>query len=212
MGNLKDKLLSIIDNGAVAAKSMIDTMNETMNSIDWNAQLDSLMVVKDSLMERGSKLVDEFNELMKRVKDNIADFEVIVPFDESLGEKFSYTINGDKLEIVVSYKDENVERSNKTTVNIPQNCDTEKATQKYNSLNKTMAVIIPKVITEPKGEENVDEGEKKDSNTASDATSKLLKKFHEHARGGVNVVATPPTSDVLPRGKNGRFVKRNQAN
>jgi len=227
MKNFKEKLLSLVDIGASRATDLFDTMNETINSIDWDAQFGSLMEMKDSLMEKGNELLSEFNELMKRVKDNIVDFEVIVPFDESLGETFECHVTDNKLEIVVSFKDENVERSNKTSVNIPKNCDIEKMSKKYNALNKTMTVIIPKIVAEPKKEEKTEEKvedpkgfklsnmvtPKKPTKKATEeepheAESKLLKKFHEHAKKGARVAKVESETPTTPRGANGRFIKR----
>ena len=223
MANLKERLLGLIDNGAIAAKGLFDTMNETMNSIDWDAQFNSLMDMKDSLLEKGSELLGEFNELMKQVKNNITDFEVTVPYDESLGEKFESKIEDSKLTIEVTFKDETSERCNKTTVIIPQNCDVEKMTNKYNSLNKTMTVVIPKVIVEPKKEEEKRGYTLKKSaatpkkkvaapkeEESHQAESKLLKRFRENSRNAR--VVNAQTTEAMPRGANGRFVKRNKVN
>ena len=223
MANLKERLLGLIDNGAIAAKGLFDTMNETMNSIDWDAQFNSLMDMKDSLLEKGSELLGEFNELMKQVKNNITDFEVTVPYDESVGEKFESKIEDNKLTIEVTFKDETSERCNKTTVIIPQNCDVEKMTNKYNSLNKTMTVVIPKVIVEPKKEEEKRGYTLKKSaatpkkkvaapkeEESHQAESKLLKRFRENSRNAR--VVNAQTTEAMPRGANGRFVKRNKVN
>ena len=219
MANLKERLFGLIDNGTSAALSLVDKMNETINSIDWDEQFESLNTVKDSLLKKGNELLGEFNELMKQVKNNISDFEVTVPFDEALGEKFESKIEDGKLIVEVTFKDEKTERSNKTTVAIPQNCDIEQKTEKYNSLAKTMTVIIPKVINEPKEEAKTEKKksarykvshaatpkkeEKKVEETvnhAQEAASKLLKKFREN------------TAASQVRGANGRFVKRTPKN
>ena len=211
MANLKEKLFGLIDNGASTARGLLDTINETISEIDWDSQFDSLNEMKNSLIKRGNELLGDFNELMKQVKNNLTDFEVTVPFDESLGEKFECEVKDGKLIIEVSFEDENTTRNNKTVVNIPHNCDVEKLEQKYNSLSKTMSVIIPKIISEPKKEEEA-KPRKFKLNTATatpkreankethQAESKLLKKFHE---------STGRTARVLPRAANGRFVRRN---
>lgn len=215
MGNFKERLLGLIDDGACAAKTMIDTVNETMNSIDWDAQFNSLVDMKNSLLEKSNQLFGEFNELMKQVKNNITDFEVIVPFDETLGEKFECKVENGNLIVEVTFKNDTTERSNKTTVMIPKNCDIEKMTQKYNAVNKTMTVIIPKIIVEPKKEEEETKNGFKLSKMATpnkkvvneethQTESKLLKKFRENTRASqVN------RASATPRGANGRFVKRN---
>jgi hypothetical protein len=215
MGNFKEKLLGLIDNGASTAMTLFGTMKDTIDSIDWDEQFNSLNEMKDSLLKKGNDLLGEFNELLKQVKNNITDFEVIVPFDESLGEKFECNVADGKLMIEVSFKDENTERSNKTTVSIPQNCDIEKMTHKYNDVAKTMTIIIPKVIAEPaeKKEEETD-GYKLKKTAATpkkkvveateethQAESKLLKKFRENTAKASGRV-------VMPRSANGRFVKR----
>ena len=224
MANLKERLLGLIDNGTSAALTLVDRMNETINSIDWDEQFESLNTVKDSLLKKGNELLGEFNELMKQVKNNISDFEVTVPFDESLGEKFESKIENGKLIVEVTFKDEHTERSNRTAVTIPQNCDIEKKTEKYNAVTKTMTVIIPKVINEPKEKEEVKEEvktekkkstrykvsrvaatkkeAKEETSPAQEAASKLLKKFRENsAKAATKVVQQS-------RAANGRFVKR----
>ena len=190
------------------------TYTFNVDGIDWDEQFESLNSVKDSLIEKGNSLLSDFNELVKQVKNNISDFEVSVPFDESIGEKFESKIEDGKLIIEVTFKDEHTERSNRTCVLIPQNCDIEKKSEKYNSLAKTMTVIIPKVISEPK-EEAKDEkkksarykvshaatpkksAKKEEVNHAQEAASKLLRKFRENA-----------SKTTLNRAPNGRFVKR----
>lgn len=203
MTNIKERLFGLIDNGTSAALSLVDKMNETINSIDWDEQFESLNTVKDSLLKKGNELLGEFNELMKQVKDNISDFEVRVPFDETLGEKFESKIEDGKLIVEVTFKDEHTERSNKTTVTIPKNCDVENKSERYNPITKTMTVIIPKVVNEPK--EKVAKGEKDDTpnkktieetSQAQETASKLLKKFRE---------STKPKQFRAP---NGRFARR----
>ena len=206
MANFKERLLGLIDNGASAAFDLIDRMNETFNSIDWDSQFENLSEMKDSLMKKGNDLLGEFNELMKQVKNGISDFEVTVPFDESLGEKLETKVEDGKLTVEVSFKDETSERSNKTTVVIPQNCDIEKMETKFNTLAKTATVVIPKVIKERVDEEKKDGYKLKKSatpkKTVSDgdtheAASKLLKKFRENS-----------SASGIKRAPNGRFVKR----
>ena len=211
MGNFRERLLSLIDNGASTAVNLFGSMRDTIDSIDWDEQFKSLNEVKDSLLKRGNELIGEFNELMKQVKNNISDFEVIVPYDESLGEKFECNVEDGKLMIEVSFKDDTTERSNKTTVSIPENCDLDKMSHKYNAVNKTMTVIIPKVIIEPTEKKEEKESgyklkkaatpKKKDVEEPHQAESKLLKKFRENTAKATRV--------VTPRAANGRFVKKN---
>lgn len=217
MGNLKERLLSLIDNGATVATSLFDSMNETINSIDWDAQFDSMIEKKNSLMKKFDGMMSEFGELMKQVKNSITDFEVSVPFDKASGEEFKCNVDGNKLIVEVTFKNENTERSNKTTVMIPQNCDVEKLSTKYNAANKTMTVVIPKVLTEKEEEKVVEPSinftttddveiptEKEEE--PHNAESKLLRKFRETAGKATSQKVT------LPRGANGRFIKRKPKN
>ena len=212
MGSLKDKLLSLVETSTAQTRSLIDSMNETIDSIDWDAQVSTFNTMKDAFLKRSKELLGEVNDLLKEVKNNLTDFEVTVPFDESLGEKFEYSIEDNKLTVKVSFEDDNMVRCNSTTVNIPQNCDVEKLSKRYNNLAKTMTVIIPKTIVEPSAEAKKEEEEKpttgfKLNKTATtpkttkkeetpeehQASSKLLKKFKEN---------------TVRRAANGRFVKR----
>lgn len=216
MGNFKETLLGLVNNGASQVDKLFKTMDETMNSIDWDAQFKSLNNMKESFLKKSNELWGDFNELMKQVKDNLTDFEVIVPFDPSIGENFKSEVVNDKLVVEVTFKNENTERVNKTMVTIPENCDVDKKTEKYDEVKKVMIVTIPKIVVEtptPNKEEEVETPKKRStrirvttpkkkvatpketpSEEAHDVSSKLLKKFRENVN--------------LQRDANGRFMRR----
>jgi hypothetical protein len=197
-------------------------VHEAIDSIDWDNQLKTFVSMKDSLVEKGNDFLKDFNELMKQVKETINDFEVSIPFDESEGEKFNYSIVDNKLVLEVKFKDNTSERLNRTTVIIPDNCDVEKLTTRYNNVAKVMSVIIPKVMMETLKDEGKDEkpsGYKLRKNVATpkktvskveeeehDAASKLLREF----RKNVKKVTENTVTEELPRAANGRFVKRSK--
>ena len=205
MANLKEKLLGLMDNGVTQAMKLVDTIQETMNDIDWDEQFESLNSMKDSLIKKGNELIGDFTELVKQVKDNISDFEVTVPFDEAAGEKFESKIDGHKLTLEVTFKDEFTERSSKNVVTIPSNCDIEKMELKANAANKTMTVVIPKKLEESSDVNDIPASERR----TDTVESKLLKKFRENIEKGSSKVTTDEPQKVeMPRGANGRFVKR----
>ena len=222
MGNLKEKLFGLIDSSASNAFNLINTVHEAIDSIDWDNQLKTFVSMKDSLVEKGNDFLKDFNELMKQVKETINDFEVSIPFDESEGEEFNYSIVDNKLVLEVKFKDNTSERLNRTTVIIPDNCDVEKLTTRYNNVAKVMSVIIPKVMMETLKDEGKDEkpsGYKLRKNVATpkktvskvegeehDAASKLLREF----RKNVKKVTENTVTEGLPRAANGRFVKRSK--
>lgn len=215
MANLKETLLGLVETSTRQTKNILDSVNETFNSIDWDAQIKTFNDMKDSFLKKSNELLGDFNELLKEVKNNITDFEVIVPYDMAIGEKFDHKVEGNKLIVEVTFEDEKCERSNKTTVTIPQNCDVEKLVTRYNAVNKTMTVIIPKVIVESKEEPKEEKKpagyklrtaatpkkkvvKKEQTPEEHQAASKLLKKFKESTSGG------------MKRAANGRFVKRTE--
>ena len=63
MANLKEKLLGLMDTGVSQAMKLVDSINETIDGIDWDEQFESLNSVKDSLIEKGNSLLSDFNEL-----------------------------------------------------------------------------------------------------------------------------------------------------
>ena len=150
MKGFKDRLLSIIDSSARQARELVNGVSDSIDNFDWNAQLDFLAEKRDSLIERGNSLLKDFGDLLKQVKDSFNDFSVTVPFDESIGEKLDFSIDGNKLKVVVTYNDETSARSNETTVVIPDNCDITRVTKTINAVAKTATIGIPKVI--PTGE------------------------------------------------------------
>ena len=216
MKNWKDTFLSLIDNGAEQAKSFV----EMVNSFDWDTKVDYLKEYRDNLIEKGNDLVKSFTDLLKQVKDSLTDFSVTVPFDESIGEKLSYEINGSKLVIEVTYSDETSERSNKTSVVIPSNCDLEKISHTVNAALKTATIIIPKMVIEPlkeeatptekpkkktvrkkpadKAETNTEAEEKAADEPMTHISSKLVQKIQQNTE----------KARILHRAANGRFVRR----
>jgi hypothetical protein len=221
MKNWKNTFLSLIDSGAEQAKGLVESFNDVVNSFDWDAQIDYLKERRKAIVEKSNELFKDFTELLKQVKDSLTDFSVTVPFDESLGEKLSYEIVGNKLVVEVTYSDETTDRSNKTSVVIPSNCDLEKISHTVNTTLKTATITIPKVVivdapkeeatpTEkpkkktvrkkpiPKAEINTEAEEKAADEPMTHISSKLVQKIQQNAE----------KARMLHRGANGRFVRR----
>lgn len=193
----RDRMLSLIDSSALQAKSLVETINDTFEKIDFDSSMSFLAEKRDALMERGNSLLKEFGDLLKQVKDSLNDFSVTVPFDEELGETLEYSVEGDKLTIEVKFNDETSSRSNKTTVVIPANCDTSKVNKTINKVAKTAVISIPKKIETREGKEN--------ENAAEAAPRQRRQPRTRRA------TTTPPKVQLKqPRGKNGRFTKAGQ--
>lgn len=155
MRDLKNRIFELIDAGSSQAKSLIESFNDVVESIDFNAQIDFFKEKRKELVKRGNELFGDFAELLKQVKESFTDFSVTVPFDETIGEEITYEAKDGKLLIEVSYSDETSERSNKTSVLIPSNCDLGLMYLTTNKTAKTATVVIPKVVAEtPKEDEN----------------------------------------------------------
>jgi len=190
MKGFRETLLSAIDSSARRARDLVNSVGESIDNFDWNDQLDFFNEKKNALLERGNSLLKDFGELLKQVKESFNDFSVTVPFDESIGEKLDFSINGNKLKVVVTYEDETSTRSNETVVVIPANCDVNKVSKVVNTVTKTATISIPKVIAP---------GEEKEKE--ADAAPKTAKKRLSPRRPAT---AKKPK---VKRAANGRFVK-----
>lgn len=140
----KEKLLALIDNSATQAKSFIEDFNDIMESFDFDSQFDYFIEKKNELLKKSNELFGDFEDLIKQVKDKVDDFSVTVPFDENKGEKISYEINDGKLDVEVTFKDENTTKNHKTSVLIPSDCDIEGISFTSNGIKKTATITIPK--------------------------------------------------------------------
>lgn len=191
----RDRMLSLIDSSAQQAKSLVESINDTFEKIDFDSSMGFLAEKRDSLLERGNSLLKDFGELLKQVKDSFNDFSVTVPFDEELGEVLEYKVDGDKLTVEVKFEDETSSRSNKTVVVIPANCDTSKVNKTINKVTKTAVISIPKRVSEGKENEQ-----------AAEAAPQRAPRPQRPPRR-----TTPPKPKAVkvaqPRGKGGRFVK-----
>ena len=191
----RDRMLSLIDSSAQQAKSLVESINDTFEKIDFDSSMGFLAEKRDSLLERGNSLLKDFGELLKQVKDSFNDFSVTVPFDEELGEVLEYKVDGDKLTVEVKFEDETSSRSNKTVVVIPANCDTSKVNKTINKVTKTAVISIPKRVSEGKENEQ-----------AAEAAPQRAQRPPRQPRR-----TTPPKPKAVkvaqPRGKGGRFVK-----
>ena len=194
MKGLRERLLSVIDSSAKQAMDLVNDFSDSINSFDWDEQLSYLNEKKNSLIERGNLWLKDFGELLKQVKESFNDFSVTVPFDESIGEKLDFSINGNKLKVVVTYEDETSSRSNETTVIIPANCDVSKVSKTINTVAKSATISIPKVIT------TNDEMKEKEA-TAAPKTAKKRVNPKRTATVG---------KPKIKRAANGRFVKADE--
>lgn len=192
---LRDRMLSLIDSSALQAKSLVESINDTFEKIDFDSSMNFLAEKRDSLLERGNSLLKDFGELLKQVKDSFNDFSVTVPFDEELGETLEYSVDGNKLTVEVKFEDETSARDNKTVVVIPANCDTSKVNKTINKVAKTAVISIPKKI---------ETGEGKENEKAAEAAPRRQRKPIQGSRPHRSA---PKVKIPQPRGKGGRFVK-----
>ena len=206
MANLKNTILALIDSGASQAKNLVEDFNDLVNSFDWDSHIDYFTERKNELLKMSGDLLSNFHDLMKQVSNDLADFSVTVPFDESLGEKLSYEVKDGKLHIEVSYEDENTTRSNKTSVLLPKNCDLDNISKTLNALAKTVTITVPKIVegdeytstteVQPKPKKKVVKKKKTDYRKVS---SKLEEKLNENVS---------KYSKILKRDNRGRFTRR----
>ncbi len=166
MEDYKNKLLALIDSSTSKAQSLTSSFNEMLNEFGkqfevFENEFDVFNLKMDEFALRNSTLFNDFDDLMKQVKEGLKDFSVTVPFDGSIGEEINYGVKDGKLEIEVTYHDETSEKSNKTTVLIPKNCDVEKISLTTDDEKKTATIVIPKIVKcEKKNEEPLKEEEK----------------------------------------------------
>lgn len=176
MKNFKHNFLKLIDGGANQAKSLVESFNDLIESFDVDAHLSYLNDRKKELIKRSNELFSDFTDLLKQVKENLTDFSVTVPFDETTGEKISYEVVDGSLNIEVTYSDETSTRNNRTSVLIPANCDLETISMSTNSMLKTATITIAKKFNEPKSE---DETETAEEGATVEETNVLPKYFCE---------------------------------
>lgn len=193
MGNFTNTLLALIDAGSSQAKGLIEDFNNVVDSFDMYEQFELFREKKNELIKKGNELFGDFNELLKQVKENISDFSVTVPFDETCGEKIEFGVKDGRLVIEVSYEDETSSRSNKTSVKVPENCDLENITLEKDALKKTATIVIPKIITSKETTRK-----SREASTAH-ASSKLAQKLKQNVA---------KYSQTLNRDSSGRFVRR----
>lgn len=143
MKDFSKQLMRMASLAAAQAKNMVDEVNDTLSSIDWDEQWARFNERKEALVRRGNAWLDEFNEFVKQVRESVCDFKVTVPFDPNT-EEYSYNINGEKLTIEVTFNSETTTRCSKTTVVIPDHCDVSRIQTEVNKVKKTLTITIPK--------------------------------------------------------------------
>ena len=196
--NFRNTVLSLIDDKASMARSFIDCFNDVVNSFDMTQHLDSFNEMKRDIINRGNDLFEDFSSLMKQVKENLKDFTVTVPFNDSIGEKISYSVNDNKLIIEVKFEDSTTTRESKTSVLIPNNCDIENIMLTTDNVEKTATVTIPKIVKYNGCDDNVTSKE-----TANESNESLATKSRKNAE---------KMYGTLTRDSRGRFVRRTPKN
>ena len=61
MANLKETLLGLVETSTRQTKNILDSVNETFNSIDWDAQIKTFNDMKDSFLKKSNELLGDFN-------------------------------------------------------------------------------------------------------------------------------------------------------
>ena len=150
--DFRNSFLSAIDRAAIGAKNLVNDLSDSLESFDFDSQLQRLTERRDALIEKGNGLIKDLGDLLKQVKESMTDFSVTVPFDGESGETFEYKINENQLTVEVTFNDETSSRCSKTTVIIPDNCDVNKLTHKVDKATKSLTITIPKVVEKPKKE------------------------------------------------------------
>ncbi len=177
----KNHLLGLIDVSASRAKNFVEGFNAVVDSLDMDTCFEFMNEKKAELIRRGNDLFGEFNELLKQVKESLVDFTVTVPYDKASGETIEYrVVDGNKLEITVTFESEDTSHNNCTKVRIPQNCDLENISLTVNESKNTATITIPKMArmntnttaeTEMRAEDLCDEGQGGDEMTANEGLS-----------------------------------------
>ena len=150
--DFRNSFLNVIDRAANSAKNLVNDLSDSLESFDFDSQLQQLAERRDALIEKGNSLIKDLGELFKQVKESMTDFSVTVPFDGESGETFSYEVKDGMLIVKVEFKDETTERSSSTSALIPDNCDVEKLTHSVDKATKSLTITIPKVVEKPKKE------------------------------------------------------------
>lgn len=158
--DFRSKFLTAIDNVAAQTKALVNDISDSINSVDFDNTYDYLMGRKDALLEKSNSIMKDLGDFFKQVKESMTDFSVTVPFDEASGEKFTYSIDGDTLTVEITFNDETQSRCNKTSVLVPENCDTSRISHVVNNVTKSLTISIPKVVEKPKDEKSEEKPKK----------------------------------------------------
>lgn len=213
---LKAAMLSLLDEGAKNAKTLIGSLNNTIEKINVGEQLENLNAAKEALTKKAVSLFSDFNDFVKQVNESVNDFEYTLPFDGNAGEKVESWVKDDNvLCIHITFSDDNVTKSYKTEVKLPENSDTEHITWNINDVAKTVTFLVPKLIT-PSVDEPKDEATPQShAQEPSKADEEEEVPSHEPTDDEIDKIIDEKTSKGTktarkssPRGANGRFVKR----
>ncbi len=129
------QVLSFIGKSALnTLKKGIDDMRTMVSEFDAEA-------AKADLLKKSLKLKAEVNTLLERVRNYAEKFEVDIPFDKEK-ETFVYTMDESMIHVLVESKD-GVKRQT-MDVNIPENVDSNKVSQKYDAEKKILTIVIAK--------------------------------------------------------------------
>ena len=178
MGKLRNSIFSLIDYSALQMKNLIENVDEGLLSFNVDSCLDTLNKKRSNLLTKGNELMNDVTKLLKQVADNLTDFSVTVPYDKEKGEKLSYEIKENKLEINVTYQDDNTNRSTKTEVVIPENCDLEKVSVKENSKRKIAIITIAKKTVINNNQRDTEDTHSQESTSETDLNAPLVSENH----------------------------------
>lgn len=163
MSNLKDRFLALLDEKRQQMERLSQEMQTLVAGIDWEEQMQLIAAQKDSLVKMANDLKTDFSTFVNNLVDKVSDFKVTIPFD-SATEKMEWNVENGKLRVVVTFKDENVNRTSESLVTLPENCEAENITVEENTTKKTVTFTVPKKF------ETVNENSQDDNQVAKVVT------------------------------------------
>lgn len=165
MRDFRKLMLSTIAESSAMAKRFYNEAQAALERVDWDDVERRFNERKTALIEQGKKLMDDVDELFRDIHQSMEDFQVSVPCNRANGENVEWGIEGNTLTIKVSSQTETESSSMTRKVTIPENCDVGAA--HLVSDDKTVTVVIPKVIGTSDTEEHIAHDE--DSETVEEA-------------------------------------------
>lgn len=141
MGFFNNALSVFSDFGSKSINDLYKEINRNALNYNFDRTFKEIAKQTDKIFEQGKSFASDFGSYIKEVHDNLADFQVEVPYNKET-DTIKFVTEGNQFTVTVETNDKTAH--NEITTTLPSNVIADKMYKKYDKDKHVLTFIFPK--------------------------------------------------------------------